>query len=113
MRLMPCFLRDPIEKACLTRKPSDDSTKPVAHSLTRLSSAPFSPSPKPKCPPSSPQPAPPFPLPCSHPTRIAAIETRSYRINGPGGRSFSSDVWNSRNRASAPEDTLPPFELHS
>src|ERR1700722_3514253 len=65
MRLMPWFLRVLTEKACPTRKLYAVSMKPAAPSLIRLSSAPFSPSPKPKCPPSSPPPALPFPRPYS------------------------------------------------
>src|SRR6266851_1424247 len=79
MPSMRWFPLVPIEKACHTRKLYAGSSKPVAPSLTPLSSVPSSPSRKQKCPPYSPPLAPPSLQPCSH-TGVWA-KTLSSRIH--------------------------------
>src|SRR6266850_598635 len=66
MRSTPWFLPAPIAKACPTKRLCGGSMSQVVLSLTLLSSRPFSPSRKPKCPQSSPPPAHRFPQPCRH-----------------------------------------------
>src|SRR5260370_19630946 len=92
----------PIEKACHTRKLYAGSSKPVAPSLTPLSSVPSSPSRKQKCPPYSPLLAPPSLQPCSAHRRLGEDlefphsrendRSRIHLIHAPGSASRASST---------------------